>query len=117
VLFYLQLLLFSGLAFFVLLPLMKRTMTISLDTDWLWRRAGLSLVKLAERALIFMGEVLAKQRARVQKILQRIAVRYLGQPHTADSKERGVFARSWPVGTTALWIAGLLSAYVLLYYL
>ena len=37
VLFYLQLLLFSGLAFFLLLPLMKRTLTISLDTDWLWR--------------------------------------------------------------------------------
>ncbi|MGD8415976.1 MAG: Na(+)/H(+) antiporter subunit D, partial [Pseudomonadales bacterium] len=37
VLFYLQLLLFSGLAFFLLLPLMRRTRTISLDTDWLWR--------------------------------------------------------------------------------
>jgi len=33
VVFYLQLLLFSGLAFFVLLPLMKRTITISLNTD------------------------------------------------------------------------------------
>ena len=117
VLFYLQLLLFSGLAFFVLLPLMKRTQTISLDTDWLWRRAGLSLVTSAERALGTLGNVLAKRRTRVQKLLQRLAVRYLGQPHTADSKERGVFARSWPVGTTALWIAGLLSAYVLLYYL
>ena len=37
VLFYLQLLLFSGLAFFLLLPLMRRTLTISLDFDWLWR--------------------------------------------------------------------------------
>ena len=33
----LQLLSFSGLAFFVLLPLMKRTETISLDTDWSYR--------------------------------------------------------------------------------
>src|SRR5210317_470193 len=39
VLFYLQLLLFSGLAFFLLLPLMRRTLTISLDFDWLWRVA------------------------------------------------------------------------------
>ena len=39
VLFYLQLLLFSGLAFFLLLPLMRRTETISLDADWLWRVA------------------------------------------------------------------------------
>ncbi len=36
VLFYLQLLLFSGLAFFLLLPLMKRTQTVTLDFDWLW---------------------------------------------------------------------------------
>ena len=40
----LQLLLFSGLAFFVLLPMMKRTLTISLDFDWFYRvfatRAG-----------------------------------------------------------------------------
>ena len=117
VLFYLQLLLFSGLAFFVLLPLMKRTQTISLDTDWFWRRAALSLVLWAERILIKLGAGLAQHRAVLQTFFQRMAVRYLGQPHTADSQERGVFARSWPVGTTALWIAGLLSAYVLLYYL
>jgi multicomponent Na+:H+ antiporter subunit D len=34
----LQLLLFSGLAFFVLLGYLKRTPTITLDTDWFWRR-------------------------------------------------------------------------------
>ena len=34
----LQLLLFSGLAFFVMLPFMKRTLTISLDFDWFYRR-------------------------------------------------------------------------------
>jgi multicomponent Na+:H+ antiporter subunit D len=117
VLFYLQLLLFSGLAFFVLLPLMKRTMTISLDTDWLWRRAAVSLVRIIDQILSSIGEVIAVRRVRLQKFLHRMAINYLGQPHTADSKERGVFARSWPVGTTALWIAGLLSAYVLLYYL
>jgi multicomponent Na+:H+ antiporter subunit D len=117
VLFYLQLLLFSGLAFFVLLPLMKRTMTISLDTDWLWRRAAVSLVRIIEHVLSSIGEVIAVRRVSLQKFLHRMAINYLGQPHTSDSKEPGVFARSWPVGTTALWIAGLLSAYVLLYYL
>lgn len=34
----LQLLLFSGLAFFLLLPILKRTLTITLDFDWLYRR-------------------------------------------------------------------------------
>jgi multicomponent Na+:H+ antiporter subunit D len=117
VLFYLQLLLFSGLAFFVLLPLMKRTMTISLDTDWLWRRAGVSILKVIDRTLGIIGNVIGQQADRLQTLLQRMTVRYLGQPDTADSKERGVFARSWPVGTTAMWIVALLSAYVLMYYL
>lgn len=36
----LQLLLFSGLAFFLMLPLMRRTLTISLDFDWLYRKGG-----------------------------------------------------------------------------
>lgn len=117
VLFYLQLLLFSGLAFFVLLPLMKRTDTVSLDADWLWRRAGLGLLKLAAAGLALSGRQLSATGAGIQRWAKRMAVAYLGQPHTADSKELGVFARSWPVGTTALWIAGLLVAYVLLYYL
>jgi len=34
----LQLLLFSGLAFFVMLPWMQRTLTISLDFDWFYRK-------------------------------------------------------------------------------
>ncbi len=41
----LQLLLFSGLAFFVLLPLMKRTLTISLDFDWFYRVPGPMLAR------------------------------------------------------------------------
>ncbi|MDU0353007.1 Na(+)/H(+) antiporter subunit D [Paraglaciecola aquimarina] len=117
VLFYLQLLLFSGLAFFVLLPLMKRTLTISLDIDWLWRRAGYSLLKIVDRMFSAIGAAIGKQRIRIQAFSHLMAIRYLGQPHTADSKERGMFARSWPIGTTALWIAVLLSVYVLLYYL
>lgn len=34
----LGMLLFAGLSFFVLLPLMKRTESITLDIDWIWRR-------------------------------------------------------------------------------
>jgi len=34
----LQLLLFSGLAFFVMLPMMQRSLTISLDFDWFYRK-------------------------------------------------------------------------------
>ena len=38
VVFQLQLLLFSGLAFFLMLSWLKRTLTITLDMDWLYRR-------------------------------------------------------------------------------
>jgi multicomponent Na+:H+ antiporter subunit D len=116
VLFYLQLLLFSGLAFFVLLPLMKRTETISLDTDWLWRRAAPAVIGLVEQALHWLNGARQRGLEACQRFFKNITVRYLGQPHTADSEEEGLFARSWLIGTTALWIAALLSAYVLLYY-
>lgn len=46
---YSQLLLFSGLGFFSLLPLMKQTETISLDWDWFWRRGGLAFLRWATR--------------------------------------------------------------------
>ena len=116
VLFTLQLLLFSGLAFFVLLPLMKRTETISLDLDWLWRRAGPRAWRLflAVLSMLQQREQAAAERLRAR--LSRMTVRYLGQPHTHDSQERGLFARSWPIGTTAFLIAALLSAYVLVSY-
>jgi multicomponent Na+:H+ antiporter subunit D len=109
VLFYLQLLLFSGLAFFLMLPWMQRTLTISLDTDWLWR---VLLFRLSERVLDGLtaaGQALADARDR--------AVEWLAVPVRRLWGERGVFARAWPIGTTALWIAVLLMAYVLVYYL
>ncbi|MEX0637345.1 MAG: Na(+)/H(+) antiporter subunit D, partial [Burkholderiales bacterium] len=40
----LELLLFSGLAFFVMLPMLRRTLTITLDADWFYRRLAPVLV-------------------------------------------------------------------------
>jgi len=116
VVFYLQLLLFSGLAFFVLLPLMKRTETISLDTDWLWRRLGFGIARGVGIGVGATGRLLTGQRRNAEGAIQALTVKYFGQPQTADSAEKSVFARSWQIGTTALWIALLLSAYILLYY-
>jgi multicomponent Na+:H+ antiporter subunit D len=109
VLFYLQLLLFSGLAFFLLLPLMKRTLTISLDTDWLWRVPGFNLANK-----IFEGA------GRLGKSLET-AVKYTGSTvvlRLLDRRAGGLhlFSRSQPIATTALWIALLLTAYVLTYF-
>ncbi|MHC1790583.1 Na(+)/H(+) antiporter subunit D [Solidesulfovibrio sp.] len=45
----LQLLLFSALAFFLMLPLLKRTDTIALEIDWLYRRGGRLFYRVADR--------------------------------------------------------------------
>lgn len=112
VVFYVQLLLFSGLAFFLLLPLMRRTRTISLDTDWIWR-------VLLRRAVVFayagFAATAATSRLRLCDLLT--ALRTAGELHfgVPTRKRAGVFARTWSIGTTALWIAVLLAAYVLFY--
>ena len=51
----LQLLLFSGLAFFVMLPHLKRTLTISLDTDWMWQ--ALDVASVGEICLGHAGAI------------------------------------------------------------
>ncbi len=109
VLFYLQLLLFSGLAFFLMLPLMKRTQTISLDVDWLWRRALPAAWSWTADGLAAINEKARKDLGRARKVL--------GEWFAGHWGGEGLFARSWPISTTALWIAGLLAAYVLVYYL
>jgi len=109
VLFYLQLLLFAGLAFFLFLPLMQRTLTISLDTDWLWR---VVLFGLGERLL----RVAAALGASVGSALDA----FRSGPGARVASlfgSTGPMGRTWQIGTTAMWIAVLLTTYVLLYYL
>ncbi|MGB5336910.1 MAG: Na(+)/H(+) antiporter subunit D [Woeseiaceae bacterium] len=112
VLFYLQLLLFSGLAFFLLLPLMKRTLTISLDTDWLWR---VLLFRTARAAYLTAASLGTALQNRVYAALDALRIRAGAHFSTKLSARAGVFARAWSIGTTALWIAVLLTAYVLFY--
>ena len=108
VLFYLQLLLFSGLAFFLLLPLMKRTLTITVDFDWFWRRGLPKIGSVTLSLLSVLGDGWQKIKVNSLKELGRFTTRYLGVT--------GVFGRSWNIGVTAVWIAVLLSAYVFIYY-
>jgi multicomponent Na+:H+ antiporter subunit D len=109
VLFYLQLLLFSGLAFFVMLPLMQRTRTVTLDFDWIWRVA---LPRLGNLALVAMAATSTAITDAGR--LPRSLLEHWMQRHFASG---GTFARSWPIGTTALWVAVLLSVYVLSHYM
>ncbi len=108
VLFYLQLLLFSGLAFFLLLPLMRRTLTISLDMDWLWRVLFVRLGDALLSGLSRLKNRLQLESMRIRQSLGPRLIRLLGST--------GALGRTWQTGTTALWIALLLIAYVSLYY-
>ena len=107
----LQLLLFSALAFGVLMrtgvypPELRST---NLDSDWVYRRALPALV-LRVRFALFVGRMLLGQRLRAigGRVVDGIA--YAHGPH-------GWLGEPWPTGTTAMWAALLLGVYLILYY-
>ncbi|MDX1568271.1 MAG: hypothetical protein R3223_10760, partial [Longimicrobiales bacterium] len=104
-----QLLLFAGLAFFVMLPMMKRTETISLDFDWLYRKLGSAVVgRVTEATATGRERTEAAVRSRIDRILQRLFE--IHGPH-------GPLARTWPTGSMVLWVAVLLGAFLLFYYI
>ncbi|MBW7901494.1 MAG: Na(+)/H(+) antiporter subunit D [Rhodocyclaceae bacterium] len=105
----LQLLLFSGLAFFVMLPWLKRTLTITLDADWLWRVA-------LDRLWNACGRLLRRVGDGVGDALREIGAAAAGDIERAR-RPGGLLLRSRPTGAMALWAMVLLFAYLLLYYL
>jgi multicomponent Na+:H+ antiporter subunit D len=104
----LQLLLFSGLAFFVMLPWLKRTPTITLDVDWLYRVAGVRLSRACVGFATHAGGLLTDWIAGRSKAALARVYRHHGP--------EGVLARTWPTGSMVLWVAILLAAYLVLYY-
>lgn len=53
----LQLLMFSALVFFLFLPLLKRTETVSIDTDWLYRRGGALFYRMMDNGLNGLNDI------------------------------------------------------------
>lgn len=102
-----QLLLFAGLAFFVMLPAMKRSLTISLDWDWFYRRLGPAMVAASARSLQFLGASLGRVAGRTVHHLDGLAQRALGPT--------GRLARHWPTSAMVLWVTVLLAAYLIFY--
>ncbi|MEM1382944.1 MAG: Na(+)/H(+) antiporter subunit D [Pseudomonadota bacterium] len=106
VVFYLQLLLFSGLAFFLMLDLLKRTMTITLDVDWIWRHAGRGFstwfATLWRESISTIGGKLA---ARLDAALSE-----LDRTYGPESP----MARTRPSGYMALAMSVLLTAFLVL---
>jgi len=97
----LQLLLFAGLAFFVTLPLMKRTTTVSLDIDYLYRKVGPKLWNSFLHLLVVLNGLFQTLVLDQAKRLPQSWVRY----HGPD----GPLAKTWPTGSMLLWVTVMLA--------
>lgn len=95
-----QLLLFAGLAFFVTLPLMKRTLTITLDLDFFYRRVGPAVWQAFEKVFVGVGYLLMTRVVNPLLELTRAWVRYHGP--------EGVLSKTWPSGSMLLWVTVIL---------
>jgi multicomponent Na+:H+ antiporter subunit D len=103
-----QLLLFSGLAFFVMLPIMKRTLTISLDWDWFYRRLGPILVKS-------LGDVVLSADRTFRAVFLGLLRRGLDGVKTHYGPE-SVAARSWSTAGMVLCAVAALGLLLVLLY-
>jgi multicomponent Na+:H+ antiporter subunit D len=105
----LQLLLFSGLAFFVMLSWLRRTLTITLDLDWFYRVLGPAIARAIGGGL---GRSIAAAESggrRGWDGIDALAQRLHGP--------RGVFGRTWASGAMGLGVMAMLLAFLVSYYL
>ena len=103
----LQLLLFSGLAFFIMLPLMQRTLTITLDFDWFYRTLGKWVL---DRAATLTGKALRRAETEARTWIG-VLIGFVFRHHGPQ----GALARSLQAGRMAFWMIVLLGAYLVLY--
>ena len=99
----------SGLAFFLMLGLLKRTLTITLDTDWLWRRAGAWLIGWLDRASARLWDAIVGGTTG--------SAAWLASSLRATHGPDGILGRPLPTGTMALWATIMLGAYLILSYI
>jgi multicomponent Na+:H+ antiporter subunit D len=105
----LQLLLFAGLAFFLMLPLMKRTLTITLDVDWFYRKFGVSVVRFLLRVF---GPVDRKARRTALVAFGRV-VHQIYRHHGPA----GALARTANAGNMVFWVIVMLAGYLVIYFI
>jgi multicomponent Na+:H+ antiporter subunit D len=108
----LQLLMFSALAFTVLMrtgiypPEMRLT---NLDFDWVYRR----LLRSAALAVGGLAQDAWREFTKAIKHAARGAAAIVAYHHGPD----GIMARTWPTGVMAFWTTVMLAAYLILTYL
>jgi multicomponent Na+:H+ antiporter subunit D len=105
----LQVLLFSGFAFFVMLKQMRRTLTISLDFDWFYRKF------FKEIGNEFTLRTSAAREVHEERAWN--ALRSLIDNLYKHHGPQGLLARDWPTGSMVIWVAVLLGLSLALYYI
>ena len=108
----LQLVMFSALAFIVLMrtgsyPQEQRS--INLDTDWIYRRLLPRVVSSAIDKLKSANDWGNQTAATKAEQLLRIGLHYTGP--------QGVLARTWQIGSSTLWVMILLAICLIVYYI
>jgi multicomponent Na+:H+ antiporter subunit D len=81
---------------------------ITMDVDWIWRHA---LLSSAVRAVDLLADARATAERRARRGLEHL--QYALQRQSTDN---GVLTRPWSGGTTVLWVAVMLTGYVLFHY-
>ena len=108
----LQLLFFSALAFAVLMrskiypPELRST---NLDFDWLYRKPGAYLMRS-------LGKLIANGEKGILSALEKIAFITGSKLHRHHGPQ-GILSRTWPTGSMVMWVATLLGAYLIFYYI
>jgi multicomponent Na+:H+ antiporter subunit D len=107
-----QLLVFSAAAFAWLKvsgiypPELRST---NIDVEWLYRRLAPRWVRHCTQGLTAVSDTLGQATQNASRVVMRSVVRHYGP--------EGTLARSWPTGSMVLWVAVLLAASLILYYL
>lgn len=108
----LQLLLFSALAFSILMrqglyPADLRS--TNLDSDWIYRRVLPGILRIQRKAFGHIHfRAVTRSRVRLARFIDAV-YRHHGP--------QGALARTWPVGSTVLWVAVLLCLMLVFYYI
>ncbi len=81
----------------------------NIDVEWLYRRLAPRWVRHCTQRLTAVSETLGESTQNASRVVMRSVVRHYGP--------EGTLARSWPTGSMVLWVAVLLAASLILYYL
>ncbi|EKV30910.1 NADH-ubiquinone oxidoreductase chain L [Caenispirillum salinarum AK4] len=104
----LQLLLFAGLAFFALKPLLRPKRTVTLDFDWFYRRFGTFLAaEFGMRGVRAGGSVLDIFQGGLRRFVTFV------ETHHGPG---GLLARTWATSTAVFGVVLLLLIYLIIYF-